>query len=118
MFSETSFKQQQRKSQEHITPIVLRKFIADRCPVKNIKTIFDSSVGSGQLLQFLKFEHLTGVDINGESLKCCKTNFPNSDLINNSFFSKSSLISSAIVLPNGFENESFSAYNALRTSIE
>lgn len=90
MFSETSFKQQQRKSQEHITPIVLRKFIADRCPVKNIKTIFDSSVGSGQLLQFLKFEHLTGVDINGESLKCCKTNFPNSDLINNSFFSKMS----------------------------
>lgn len=88
MFIETSFKQKQKKNQEHITPKELRKFVADRCPLREIKTVFDSSVGSGQLLQYLNFEHLTGIDINGDSLECCKTNFPNSTLINNSFFSE------------------------------
>lgn len=88
MFVETSLKKQQQKNQEHITPMELRRFVADRCPLEEIKTIFDGSVGSGQLLQFIDFEHLTGIDVNKDSLDCCKTNFPNSILINNSFFAE------------------------------
>ena len=60
MFNETSFKQQQKKNQEHITPVELRRFVASKCPIEEIETIFDSSVGSGQLLQFINFKHLTG----------------------------------------------------------
>lgn len=87
VFSETSFKQQQKKNQEHITPVELRRFVASKCPVEEIETIFDSSVGSGQLLQFINFKHLTGIDINNDSLEYCKMNFQNSTLINDSFFS-------------------------------
>lgn len=87
-FIETSLIEQQKKNQEHITPIELREFVSDRCPIKEIKTIFDSSVGSGQLLQFIDFEHLTGIDINNNSLEHCKMNFPNSTLMNNSFFTE------------------------------
>lgn len=87
IFSETSFKQQQKKNQEHITPVELRRFVANKCPIEEIETIFDSSVGSGQLLQFINFKHLTGIDINSNSLEHCKMNFQNSTLINDSFFS-------------------------------
>ena len=72
MFVETSLKKQQQKNQEHITPTELRRFVADRCPLEEIKTIFDGSVGSGQFLQFIDFEHLTGIDVNKDSLDCCK----------------------------------------------
>lgn len=87
IFSETSFKQQQKKNQEHITPVELRRFVANKCPIEEIETIFDSSVGSGQLLQFINFKHLTGIDINSDSLEHCKMNFQNSTLMNDSFFS-------------------------------
>lgn len=85
-FKETSFREKQKANQEHITPPALREFIASHLPIAPL-TIFDGAIGSGQILQFINAEKITGVDVNKDSLEACKQNFKNIELVNDCFFS-------------------------------
>lgn len=49
-------------------------------------TVFDGAVGSGQLEEYIKPKFLYGVEIQGESCRYCRENYPNSDIRNISFF--------------------------------
>lgn len=84
-FEETSFREKQKANQEHITPIELRRFVADNLPSTPI-SVLDGAIGSGQMLQFINAIKITGIDINGDSLKSCQSNFKGAELIHDSFF--------------------------------
>lgn len=49
-------------------------------------TVFDGAVGSGQLEEYIKPKFLYGVEIQEESCRYCRENYPNSDIRNISFF--------------------------------
>ncbi|MBS4762128.1 N-6 DNA methylase [Carnobacteriaceae bacterium zg-ZUI252] len=73
---------------EYITGEILRRYVADKVKryVGEDVTVFDGAVGSGQLEQFVNPKYLYGVEIQDESCAACRENFPNSDIVNQSFF--------------------------------
>ncbi|MBK0348208.1 N-6 DNA methylase [Aerococcaceae bacterium zg-ZJ1578] len=73
---------------EYITGETLRRYVADKVHhyVGTDVTVFDGAVGSGQLEQFVQPRYIYGVEIQDESCKACRENFPNSDIMHQSFF--------------------------------
>lgn len=76
------------KFAEYITGQALRKYLARKVKEyagENI-TLFDGACGSGQLAQHVSFTHLTAVEIQPEACNTLLENFPNSDVMCDSFF--------------------------------
>ncbi len=69
---EFSFLDEKKKNAEFITPEVLRKWIAVK--IGRVNTVFDCSVGSGQLLQFIECDKKLGNDINERAIEFARSN--------------------------------------------
>lgn len=83
-FHESDLRAEAKANAEHITPIPLRKWIAER--VGKVNTVFDCSIGSGQLLQFVDCQLIAGTEINQKSIDNLLKNFDNVDVINDNYF--------------------------------
>ncbi|MGL4998476.1 MAG: N-6 DNA methylase, partial [Cetobacterium sp.] len=87
-FKEFDMRKEANKNMEYITPLILRKWIAEKIHAKHatLRTVFDPAVGSGQLFQFIKADKYIGVDINSNSLEHFKNNFVNSKIYQGNYF--------------------------------
>lgn len=81
-------RKQANKNMEFITPVKIRKWLAEKINSKyeNINSVFDPAVGSGQLFHFVKSEKYIGCDINLESIKCFEENFSNCESYKTNYF--------------------------------
>lgn len=87
---------------EYITGQELRQYIANKVKeyVPDYRTVFDGTVGSGQLMQYMNVETLYGVDIQEKAIETCKENFPNSHLWSKSLFQFNENIECDVVVMN------------------
>lgn len=83
-FHESDLRAEAKANAEHITPIPLRKWLGER--VGKVGTVFDCSIGSGQLLQFVDCNRIKGTDINIKSINNLLLNFPQAEVIHDSYF--------------------------------
>lgn len=73
-----------KETATHITPEKLRRWIADK--IGKVATVFDPSVGSGQLLQYVQADKFIGNDTDSVSIEYFKQNFKNVESYNNNYF--------------------------------
>jgi hypothetical protein len=88
-FKEHNNREISKKLAEYITGTELRKYVARKVKqYLNIENpvVFDGTVGSGQLEQFVEPSMLYGVDVQENSINSAKQNFKNSELEAKSFF--------------------------------
>ena len=91
-----------KKLAEYITGKELRQYLARKVEqyVGKDITVFDGAVGSGQLEEYIKPKFLYGVEIQEESCRYCRENYPNSEIENMSFFEYDSEIQADCVVMN------------------
>lgn len=91
-----------KKLAEYITGKELRQYLARKVEqyVGKDITVFDGAVGSGQLEEYIKPKFLYGVEIQEESCRYCRENYPNSEIENMSFFNYDSEIQTDCVVMN------------------
>lgn len=91
-----------KKLAEYITGKELRQYLARKVEqyVGKDITVFDGAVGSGQLEEYIKPKFLYGVEIQEESCRYCKENYPDSEIKNMSFFEYDSEIQADCVVMN------------------
>jgi len=102
-FKEHNNREISKKLAEYITGIELRKYVARKVKqYLNIEnpTVFDGSVGSGQLEQFVGPSMLYGVDVQENSISSARQNFKNTELEVKSFFKyeKENLIVDCVIM--------------------
>lgn len=88
MFLEHNNRKKADKFAEYITGKELRKYVCGKVEQyvgKNV-SVFDGAAGSGQLEQFIKPSQFVAVEIQAESCEALKSNYPESVVFNESFF--------------------------------
>ncbi|KGQ31833.1 N-6 DNA methylase [Gallibacterium anatis] len=87
-FKEHNNRKKAKTLAEFITSEPLRRYMAEKVRqyVGNDISVFDGAAGSGQLEQFIKLNHLVAVEIQEESCKALKMNYPEAVIFNESFF--------------------------------
>ena len=90
------------KFAEYITGQELRKYLAEKVKkyVGEDITVFDGAVGSGQLEQYIKPKWIYGVEIQKNACDVFKKNYPNSDILNISFFNYESNVKADCIVMN------------------
>jgi hypothetical protein len=81
---ENDLRKKAKETATHITPPKLRKWIAGK--IGKVDTVFDPSVGSGQLLQYVDANKFIGNDIDTTSVEYFKNNFENTECYNDNYF--------------------------------
>lgn len=66
-----------KKQNFHATPELLSRLVADKVKEYNLphQTVLDNSIGSGQLVQFVPFEHIYAYEIDENAREFARVNF-------------------------------------------